>query len=321
MSPKRSTRRLAETVGSNQKMKEIKKITGIKEYCQHLNIREPKFPWFDVQRFEDNMPTIKKKVEPFRHDLFAIGLLKEGTSNKWHGIKQMKADLIFNSPYQLISWDIIPDWTGYYVIFSKDFINKCSFSNNFINRFSFFQLDRITPIEIDKLNRNFIYNIFSKIYDEHRNYRKDSFPIIEALVYTLLVYIKRSFNQQKINQVGVVENNTSYHQIFSRFHSELEIAFFQNPNKKKHSVSFYGEQLNLHPNYLNSIVKKITGLSTKQYIDSHIGQLAQKLLLQSKMSVKEIGYELGFEEPAHFNNFFKRVYQKTPTQYKKSASL
>lgn len=302
-------------------MTEIPKIQGIKAYCNHINISPPKFDWFDVRQFEDNMPTVVKKLDPFQHDLYAVGLLNRGRSAQWHGIQDMEADIIFNSPYQFISWDIQGDWSGYYILFSQEFIYKSIFGENFINRFNYFQLDKNDPIEIDEQEKAYLEQIFQKIYTEANEFTSDSFPIIEALVYTALVFVKRQFNRKTIRQTNVIENATSYHQLFSRFQSELESRFFQHPTKLHHSVTFYAQQLNVHPNYLNAVLKKVTHSTALQYIHGHIGKLAQKMLTQSSMSVKEIGYELGFEEPSHFTSFFKRLHGKTPNQYRQHFHL
>ena len=67
---------------------------------------------------------------------------------------------------------------------------------------------------------------------------------------------------------------------------------------------------------MNHIVKKATGLTAKQTISKRIVIEAKYLLSSTTLSVKEIAYELGFEDANYFISFFKKEQQTTPTQYR-----
>ena len=67
---------------------------------------------------------------------------------------------------------------------------------------------------------------------------------------------------------------------------------------------------------LNRIFKKYTAKTLNEYIIADKAQKAEKLLLNSNMSIKEIGAELGFENDSSFSLFFKRFYGVSPTAYK-----
>ena len=88
-------------------------------------------------------------------------------------------------------------------------------------------------------------------------------------------------------------------------------------NFSKHrEVQFYADALHTHPNNLNHIVKKATGLTAKQTITNRLIIEAKYLLVSTTLSVKEIAYELGFEDANYFNSFFKKDQQTTPAQYR-----
>ena len=67
---------------------------------------------------------------------------------------------------------------------------------------------------------------------------------------------------------------------------------------------------------LNRIFKKYTAKTLNEYIIADKAQKAEKLLLNSNMSIKDIGAELGFENDSSFSLFFKRFYGVSPTAYK-----
>ena len=78
----------------------------------------------------------------------------------------------------------------------------------------------------------------------------------------------------------------------------------------------FAERLSIHVNYLNKVLKEKTGRTTSEIINSRILQEAQILLKQTQWNISEIGYCLGFEEVAHFSNFFKKNLSLSPNSYR-----
>jgi AraC family transcriptional activator of pobA len=82
------------------------------------------------------------------------------------------------------------------------------------------------------------------------------------------------------------------------------------------SAKHFAEKLNVHINHLNRAVKLATGKTTTSHIAERIITEAIALLKHTNWNVSEISYSLGFEEPAHFNNFFKKQTNLTPRAYR-----
>jgi AraC family transcriptional activator of pobA len=82
------------------------------------------------------------------------------------------------------------------------------------------------------------------------------------------------------------------------------------------SASQFASQLNVHVNHLNRSVKENLQKTTTQVIAERIIQEAKILLRHSKWSVSEIAFALGFSEPTHFNNFFKKHTSTSPTAFR-----
>jgi AraC-like DNA-binding protein len=70
---------------------------------------------------------------------------------------------------------------------------------------------------------------------------------------------------------------------------------------------------------LNRVVKEVTGKTTTDHISERITREAKALLLHTDWSVSQIGYCLGFEYPAYFNNFFKKQTNLTPNSIRKAV--
>lgn len=91
-----------------------------------------------------------------------------------------------------------------------------------------------------------------------------------------------------------------------------------NPSDIKLQVQYFAEKLNLHPNYLNAVIKSKTGRTVNDWITERMLSVAKSLLINTSNSSKEIAYLLGFSEPTHFSRFFKKHTELSPNKYRKS---
>ena len=85
---------------------------------------------------------------------------------------------------------------------------------------------------------------------------------------------------------------------------------------KERSVGFYAAALHMHPNRLNFLVKKYTGISAKQSIIDYTIAEAKFLLGSSSLTIKEISHQLGFDDPNYFSAFFRKKMKISPAQYR-----
>jgi AraC family transcriptional activator of pobA len=74
--------------------------------------------------------------------------------------------------------------------------------------------------------------------------------------------------------------------------------------------------LAIHVNHLNRAIRQTTGKTTTNHIFERLTSEAIALLKHTNWNISEISYSLGFEEPAHFNNFFKKQTTTTPSVYR-----
>lgn len=106
---------------------------------------------------------------------------------------------------------------------------------------------------------------------------------------------------------------------------ENRVADFLNLVNKyfrtNHEVGFYASELNITPNYLNKIVKNTTGSSARDIILGRIISEAKILLRLTEITVSELAYKLGFEDPSYFIRYFKKIEGVTPGDYQKQGTL
>jgi len=82
------------------------------------------------------------------------------------------------------------------------------------------------------------------------------------------------------------------------------------------SAAQFADLLNIHVNHLNRAIKETLNKTTTQVISERLLQEARVLLRHNNLSVADIAYVLGFAEATHFNNFFKKHTQASPTKFR-----
>ena len=82
----------------------------------------------------------------------------------------------------------------------------------------------------------------------------------------------------------------------------------------------YAALLHVTPNYLNQAVKKASGYSARQHIQLRVVQEAKRKARHSGSSMKEVAYDLGFHNAAHFSKYFKSMSGMNFTDFKRAVT-
>lgn len=92
------------------------------------------------------------------------------------------------------------------------------------------------------------------------------------------------------------------------------------PNKalQLKSAADYANRLSVHVNHLNRVVKSVSGKTTSELIAARICTEAIRMLQQSALSISEVAFALGFEEPASFSAFIRRHTGSSPSSYRRT---
>ena len=101
-------------------------------------------------------------------------------------------------------------------------------------------------------------------------------------------------------------------QRFKRFQQLVDERFAQ-----WHQVADYAAELGYTEKTLARAVTAAIGVSAKVVITARIVLEAKRLLVHTDLPVVAIADQLGFDEPTHFNKFFKREVHETPTEFRR----
>nr|WP_315029271.1 helix-turn-helix domain-containing protein [uncultured Chryseobacterium sp.] len=128
-----------------------------------------------------------------------------------------------------------------------------------------------------------------------------------SLVELLLVEINRS----KIANGDEIWKPDA---LFLKFLESVRLHFSKNP-----PVSYFADLLGTSEAKLNEVSKLHTQKTAQNVIYSLVVSEAKRLLLYEKLSIKEIAYQLGFNDPFYFSNFFKKHTSLSPKEYQKTV--
>ncbi|RXM50465.1 MULTISPECIES: helix-turn-helix domain-containing protein [unclassified Chryseobacterium] len=222
--------------------------------------------------------------------------------------------LLFATPKVPYHW--VPEdaqQSGSFCVFTEDFFVKET-SYNTLENLPIFQPGAVPVFEIDNDLADEIELLFKKIKKEIDSDYIFKYDLIRNYVWELIHYGQKLQPATKIS----VSKDASM-RVVSLFIELLERQFPIESREQKlqlRTAKDYAERLSVHVNYLNKRLKESTGKTTTEFIGDRIIQEAKILLRQTQWNVSEISFALGFEEIAHFSNFFKKKTSFTPLEFR-----
>lgn len=87
---------------------------------------------------------------------------------------------------------------------------------------------------------------------------------------------------------------------------------FQEPLSNQDIGSAFG----YHPNYINRLFLRYTGMSLHRYLLHRRLQHAVHLLLDTDLPIAEVCYQSGFRDLTHFSKYFKKSMGRCPTSFR-----
>ncbi|WP_426485440.1 helix-turn-helix domain-containing protein [Flavobacterium sp. 2] len=156
----------------------------------------------------------------------------------------------------------------------------------------------------------FIDGIYKQLQQEFDSPDSSQEEMIRTYLKQLIIKATRIW---KIQQLGVLNDEPSKEMDFFRDFSRLvEIHF-----RTKHTVADYADILGVAPKTLSNKFNRLELQQPNDIIKDRIILEAKRLLGYSSLSVKEIAYQLGYEDPAYFNRLFTNKVGDTPSNFKK----
>ena len=273
---------------------------------------------FNVFNVGDLMKRVKvKPVMPYdRRSYYKISLISGRNIAEYADkvIEIEKNALLFATPKVPYHW--LPqdfDQSGYFCVFTDEFLVPTK-SGMIIDDLPIFQPGSYPVFQISEEEAAEIDAIFRKMEKELSSDYAYKYDLLRNYLIELIHY------GQKLQPATILHpTHNASARVSSLFAELLERQFpIESPRQqlKLRTANDYAQRLSVHVNHLNKILKENTGKTTTAIISSRVIQEAKILLKQTDWNISEIAYSLGFEEVAHFSNFFKKQTSLTPVAFR-----
>lgn len=255
-----------------------------------------------------------KPISFNRRDFFKITLLK-GKIKVDYADKSFiseKYALMFSDPLVPYSWKPLDEnQSGCFCIFTETFFHK--FGS--LRQYPVFQANQNKLFILNENALKDVEKIFEKMFEEINSEYAYKYDVLRNLCFELIHYAMKMQPALTSN----LKNEDRATKIATLFTELLERQFpIESPYQRfeLRSANDFAQNLNIHTNHLNKVLKEITGKTTSELISNRVLQEAKILLKHTPWSVSDIAFSLGFEEPPHFINFFKKRTKTTPKKYR-----
>ena len=300
-------------------MEEIIVHHGISDLYKTLGLSLKQEIDFTVMSIPDIHPQIPFKSPQLRADYFSFILTKEGSGtyylddNKFpYGSKTF----YFTNPGHLKSYELEVAEEALIITLSEKFLRE-NVHLEIFSEFPFLLAEIVPPIKLSEnefAEFELLYNQVLTEFEKNTAYKD---KILGNLFSVLLLKVK----ENSWSDYDPIEEGNRDSQIVKSFKQLLELKFreiIENPQTASRlQVQKLANELHLHPNYLNSVIKSKTGRTVNDWISKRTLSIAKTLLHKTSLSSKEIAYKLGFSEPTHFSRFFKKHTKFSPGKFRK----
>ena len=263
------------------------------------------------------------KAKPMAAKIFNFGLyavylkelecgeLKYGRNN----YDYQEGTLVFIAPGQVLG--VQPkvktfEPKGWALLFHPELIKGTPLGKH-IQDYSFFSYDVNEALHLSEKERQIVLDCFGKIqYELEQSIDKHSKTLIASNIELFLNYCIRFYDRQFITR------DNSHKGVLEKFEDLLNNYYSSDKpqNIGLPSVAYCANELHLSPNYFGDLIKKETGTSAQEYIQTKVIDVAKERIFDIDKSISQVAFELGFKYPQHFTRLFKQKVGVSPNEYR-----
>ena len=253
----------------------------------------------------------------FNFACYAIFLKDNKSCKMKYGGKSYDYDdgtMVFIAPQQSVGFSYDKNYVpkGYALLFHPDLLLGTDFGKK-INSYSFFSYAVNEALHLSSKERKLVLGVLKNIqFELEQNLDEHSKQLIASNLELLLNYCSRFYDRQFLTR------QTTHNNVLIKFDVLLS-AYLTSDQPQRlglPSVGHFANQLHLSSNYFGDLIKKETGKSAREYIQSKLIEIAKEKVFDRNKSVSEIAYELGFKYPQHFSRLFKSKVGYSPNEFR-----
>ncbi len=297
---------------------DLKEIDHLRSFPELTPIYREAHDSKQIKVFNREVEDCRNYLSANRRDFYKILMITGGDGIFTLGLNKYHIDkptIIFIHPNDIISWQKISgESAGYYLLFKKDFINHHPILKAAIERQPLFSEKSKSVISIEENDLPGFTRLWENMYKEQENQLGDE--AIQAYIQLLMIESSRMLKSPIPESTG--EDYDHIHRFFGLLEDEVSGINFEKPIRLRTAQEF-ADSMQLHPNYLNRILKKRTGQNVSTHIKGRLLDECKALLLQTSWSLEQISYAVGFSDQPNFNFFFKKNTGFTPNAFRRTT--
>jgi AraC family transcriptional regulator, transcriptional activator of pobA len=223
--------------------------------------------------------------------------------------------LVFIAPGQVVEIETTGEFyqpKGYALVFHADLIHGTNLGRH-IQDYSFFGYQSHEALHLSEKEKQVVMDCLEKIkFELNHAVDKHSKKLIVSNIELFLNYCIRFYDRQFITREKIHQGTLEKFEV-------LLNDYFQSEKPQQNGlpfVSYCAEQLHLSPNYFGDLIKKETGKTAQEYIQSKVIDIAKEKIFNLNKSISEVAYDLGFKYPQHFTRLFKQKTGMSPNEYR-----
>lgn len=263
---------------------------------------------FHINRIEDAKEHLKFPLPPHRKTVFDFVFLTQGNSLRSKGLDRytFSAGTFFFLPaYQISSHEYYSDDArGFYCHFDAEILTRNLVQPNFLHQFFYLQFIGNPLVHIDQQTIDRLLPILQRLEQEHAS-ETLNYALVSAYIAALLLELQPFYVSSE-----KVKENAAF-RITQQYKNALAQHIYE-----KQSVSDYAHLLAVTADYLNKCVKATTGKPALDLLRDMMLMEVKALLKQTSLSISEIAFKIGKEDPSDFTRFFRSKTGFTPSQYR-----
>ena len=306
-------------------------------------MQKPEIPRFEIDTFEQNNfqgPILKVEpyisdgsyfsvkdrkfypandyISPNRRKFYKIMHVTQGTGILTIGLHQylLAAGMIaFIHPDEIMSWQAQgPNAEGHFCLVHPHFFTNAAHMLTLFKNYPYFHPAKAV-VQLSE-DRSFkIDQYFQLMLSEEQGNNTDKEQAI--FLQLQLIFLETQRAGKNLEDIPVPESYRYIHGFLALLESSFQINSPSETVKIKTAAEFAG-QLNVHPNYLNTLVKTQTGKTLREHIQQRLLYEAKSLLRHTDWDIQIISAVLGFSEQGNFTAFFQRNEKTSPSGFRNS---
>lgn len=209
----------------------------------------------------------------------------------------------FENPAEIVAWQFN---RNFYCIVDHDKEVSCV-------GFIFYGSSNTMFLQLGENEIRKISLLFEVFKDEFESADDIQGEMLRMLLVRLIIIITRLAKSQYLNPQNLEENKFNLVRQFN--------LMVENHYRTEHEVQFYAAKLNKSPKTISNFFALYGHKTPLQIIQERVTLEAKRLFYYTDKTSKEIAYDLGFDDAAHFSRFFKNQTKQSPTEFKKSIKF